>query len=153
VKTDLQTYQDVKVSDADPGFSSGYANINPRFLADWIQLFESAVQACHPGFQFPPLPAPLKFKTEMIHSDGPYSATENYYTLDYNSIVLMSDEKRGLRISFEDGRQGGGEPICLETIGISPNFSAYIHSPKVTATFYLWHDPSRRPEFEALFNQ
>lgn len=148
---DQQSYWEVAVSTAPPGFERGYAEINPDFLNDWLQLFVDSVQLLYPHFQRPSLTLPLRFETEWINSDGPYGSSENYYQLEWRSILLSGGTESQICLSFEDGRHGGGEPICLEATALSPRLSSHIHRPDPRASFHLWHDSSRRPEFEALF--
>lgn len=147
-----QTYTKVGVSDKAPGFENGYADVHPAFLNDWLQRFVAAIRLLDPEFPDAELKLPLKFQSEWIDSDGPYGSSENFYQLRYFYLVLSEGTPREIRISFEEGRHDGGEPICLDAIGSSLRASSCIHRPDPTATFHLWHEPARRPEFEALLN-
>lgn len=150
---DQQTYSDVEVSAASADFEQDYSQINPVFLNDWLQLFVDSVQLLYPQFQRPSLALPLQFLVEWINSDGPYGSNENYYQLELHSILLLAGTQSEICLSFEKGRQGGGEPIGLETTRLSPRLSSYIHRPSLKASFHLWHDSARRPEFQALFSR
>lgn len=148
---DQQTYSKITVSSQPAGFERSYAEINPRFLNDWLQRFVDAIQLLYPHFQRPSLSLPLQFQTEWIDSDGPYGSSENYYQLEWNSILLSAGTENEICIGYEAGRQGGAEPIQLKATALRPGLISQIHRPDPRATFHLWHDSSRRHEFEALF--
>ncbi|HEX8247639.1 MAG TPA: hypothetical protein VF599_05690 [Pyrinomonadaceae bacterium] len=138
----FHVYKDVLVSGVDYDFSSNYhENIPQRLYADWAALLFKLAKVVSPAFVAPPFPESLRFQTESIHSDGPYSADADYYILDYVYFELKAENECGLKISFENGRWGGDNPISMETSGFDPGVSSQIskEAKSPLASVYLWH--------------
>jgi hypothetical protein len=150
---DLHTYENVLVSGVRYDFSRNrHENIPHRLYAEWAALMVKLAKAVHPAFDIPPFPEVLEFQTEAIPSDLPYPADENYYYLDHISFCLEAENGYGLRIDFENGRQGGDNPLSLETFGFSYSVSSHIFndakSPQVR--IFVWHDADKTPEIEEI---
>src|SRR6476660_2844586 len=82
--SDSRTYYNVLVSVVEYDFSRNHHSRIPRQIyADWTVLIVKLAKIIYPAFEAPPLPDYLFFETETIPSDGPYSASADYYMLDY----------------------------------------------------------------------
>lgn len=153
---DLQTYENILVSGVDYDFSkNSHENIPPRLFADWAKLVCKIAKAVHPAFNIPPFPEFFEFKTESITSDGPYPASEDFYYLDYVYFNLVGDKGYGININFENFRQYGKDPVCMETIGFNYGVSSYIskESTSPLAQVNVWHDKDKTAEIEEIFNR
>lgn len=151
--SDLHTYENVPVSGVKYDFSQNrHENIPHRLYAEWAALVVKLAAAVHPAFAVPPFPEYLGFQTEVIPSDLPYPADENYYTLDYISFCLQSADDYGLRIYFENGRQGGDNPVSIETFGFNYGVSGHIFKEATSplATIFVWHDADKTLEIEEI---
>jgi len=150
---DLHTYDNVLVSGVKYDFSQNrHENIPRQLYAEWAALIVELAKSVHPPFAVPPLPEFPNFQTEAIPSDLPYPADENYYTLDYISFSLESENGYGLRIDFENGRQGGNNPVNIETFGFNRSVSSHIYKDAKSplAIIFAWHDADKTPEIEAI---
>jgi hypothetical protein len=150
---DLNTYENILVSGVKYDFSQNWhENIPHRLYAEWAALVVKLAEAVHPAFDAPPFPASLNFQTEAIPSDLPYPADENYYMLDYISFRLASENGYGLKIDFENGRQGGDNPVNIETIGFNYSVSSHIskEAKSPLATIFVWHDAGKTPEIKEI---
>lgn len=147
--SDHRTYENILVSGVEYDFSSNHHSRIPRKLyADWVRLITKLAKAVDPAFEVPPLPEPLFFTTESIPSDGPYSSSPNYYMLDYVHLELEAENGCGLKINYELGRMGGGEPVCIETFGFSYGISSCIHKDSISprANIYMYHTAEQTAE-------
>jgi hypothetical protein len=140
--SELRTFADVLVSSTAFDFKGrAYHDVPRAVLADWASLMASLAGLLHPGFAAPTLPETFQFSQEMITSDGPYGSDENYYMLSYFYLDLTDAKGVGLRIAFERGRQGGEEPLGIETRGVQPQISSYIdegaRSPRARIYVFL----------------
>lgn len=150
---DLRTYDDVLVSGVKYDFSQNrHENIPRRLYAEWAALMVELAKAVHPAFAVPPFPASPAFQTEVIPSDLPYPADENYYTLDYISFRLESENGCGLSINFENGRQGGNNPVSIETYGFNYGVSSHIfkNAESPLAQIFVWHEADKTQEIEEI---
>ena len=112
---DFHAYENVLVSGVEYDFSANrHERIPQRLYADWAMLLVKLAKAVSSEFVAPPFPETLAFQTESIPSDGPYSASADYYMLDYVSFEQKAENGDGLKIYFENGRWGGGEPVNME---------------------------------------
>lgn len=148
-----RTYENVPVSGVEYNFSRNYHSRIPRRLyADWVRLITKLAKAVDPAFEVPPLPEVLFFTTETIPSDGPYSSNPDYYMLDYVYLELKAENGCGLKIHYEVGRQGGGEPVCIETIGLNDRIYSYIHKESTSprAYIYIRHTPEQTTEIKEI---
>jgi hypothetical protein len=145
----LHIYKEVLVSGTDYDFSREmHYSIPHRLYADWAALVVALAKAVDPTFDAPPFPDWLSFETESIPSDGPYSANADYYMLDLVSCELTAQNGHGLKIHYENGRMGGGEPVNMETIGLSGGVSSHIYKTATSpiADVYVWHDDDKAAE-------
>jgi hypothetical protein len=112
---DFHSYDKVLVSGVDYDFSRRRLdNIPHKLYAEWAALLVNLAKIVFPEFVAPPFPETLVFQTESIPSDGPYSASADYYMLDYVFFEQKTENGDGLKIHFENGRWGGGEPVNME---------------------------------------
>lgn len=160
----LKSYENILVSPVDYNFSQNqHENIPYQLYADWIKLVIELAKTIQPIFNIPPFPRSFEFETESIPSDGPYSSSENYYMLDFVYCKLIG-ETDGIMISFEDGRQGGGNPVSIETLRFETHSSAFYPNYLVSshilksatsplATFYISHDETKKAEIKSIFAQ
>jgi hypothetical protein len=149
----LREYKDVRVSDVEHDFSQGrHEDIPHQLYADWSGLIIKLAKAVFPSFVEPPFPASLKFQTESTPSDGPYSANADYYMLDYVFCELKAENGHGLKISFENGRQGGDNPVSIETLGFNPGVSSHIYKEAKSplATIYVWQTEEQSSEIAEI---
>ena len=150
---DLHTYENVLVSGVKYDFSRNrHENIPQRLYAEWVALVVSLAKAVHPPFAVPPFLASPAFQTKVIPSDLPYPADENYYTLDYISFRLESENGDGLSINFENGRQGSYNPVNIETFGFIHSVSSHIFKDATSplARIFVWHDADKTSEIEEI---
>jgi hypothetical protein len=151
--SDFRTYENVLVSGVKYDFSGNrHENIPRRLYADWAALIVKIARAIQPQFSVPPLPETLEFKTESIHSDDPYRSDPDYYILDYVFFELKAENGDGLNINFENGRQGGGNPVTIETLGISDSVSSRIFKDTKAplAEIFVRHSAEVTPEIEEI---
>jgi hypothetical protein len=143
----------VLVSSVDHDFSSrAHESIPHQLYADWATLILKLPKAVHPSFVVPPFPESWVFQTESITSDGPYPADADYYFLDYVFFELKAENGCGLKISFENGRWGGDNPVTIETVGLTGGVSSYIYkkaqSPR--ADICIWHGEKQSLEIAGI---
>ena|SRR5215204_1679387 len=146
-------YKDVLVSGVDYDFSSNrHERIPRRLYADWAALLVKLAKVVSPSFVVPSFPASPVFQTESIPSDGPYSANPDYYFLDYVFFELKAENGCGLKISFENGRWGGDNPVSMETLGFDPGVSSHIFKEEKSplASIYVWHGEDRTSEIAKI---
>ena len=158
----LKSYENILVSAVDYNFSQNpHENIPQQLFADWINLVSELAKFIQPTFNIPSFPRSFKFETESIPSDGPYSSSANYYMLDFVYYKLIG-ETDGIMISFEDGRQGGGNSVSVETLQFETHSSAFYPNYLVSshilksatsplATFYISHDETKKAEIKSIF--
>ena len=149
----LHEYKDVLVSGVDYDFSQNrHENIPHRLYTDWAVLILKLAKAVFPSIVKLPIPASLKFQTESISSDGPYSANADYYMLDYVFCEIKAENGEGIKISFENGRQGGDNPVSMETLGIYPGVSSHIYKEAKSplARFYIRHREDQTAEITEI---
>ena len=154
--SDLKTYENVLVSGVEHNFSlHDHAKVPRALVADWASLMTRLTRVIHPGFAPPPVPEVLVFQEETIHSDGPYPADENYYTLDYVYLTLLGAAGSGLSLNVERCRRDGGDPICLNTVKLHPQTSSHIwrDATEPRASIFLFHDSDKTPEVQAIIAQ
>ncbi len=149
----LHTYNQVRVSRLDHDFSQHLHHQVPvKLLAEWADLLCKIASALEPKFSVPPFPSRIAFQTEVIHSDGPYGSSENYYTLEYVFFKHQGKSGFGLQVSFENFRSEGSDTIGMETIGMRPSISSYIdkHETLPLARLFVFHDSKMAPTIEAI---
>lgn len=149
----LHTYNQVRVSGLDHDFSRHLHHQVPvQLLADWAELLCNLASVVEPKFGVPPFPSRIEFQTEVINSDGPYGSSEDYYQLDYVFFEHKCESGYGLRVSFENFRVGGSNPIGMETIGMKRNISSYIDkdSNRPVARIFAFHKSKMAPTIEAI---
>ena len=149
----FQVYEDVLVSGVDYDFSKHpHESIPHRLYLDWASLIVKLARAVFPSFDVPPFPESLFFQTESIPSDGPYSANPDYYILDYVFFELKAENGCGLKISFENGRRGGTNPVSMETLGFADSISSYIYKEAKSplANIYISHGTEQASEIAGI---
>jgi hypothetical protein len=149
----FHVYRDVLVSGVEYDFSRNrHENIPRQLYAEWAALLVKLAKVVFPSFDVPPLPETMFFRTESIPSDGPYSASEDYYMLDYVFFEQKTENEHGLRISFENGRMGGDNPVSMETLGFNGSVSSHIYSEAKSplASIYVRHGDERSSEIAEI---
>lgn len=148
----FRTYENVLVSGVEHDFRRPHRHVPRTLLTHWVALIVRLGKVLHPGFDARPLTDADQFQTEQIPSDGPYGSSEDYYTLDYVFLDLIQSNGTGVRIAFEYGRQGGGEPLGVETRGLEPQITSYISADarSARAKIFMCHDEDKNAEVEAV---
>ena len=153
---DSHSYVDVLVSSVEYDFSSHrHERIPSRLYADWAALLVKLAKVVFPAFDLPDLPETLFFQTEAIPSDGPYSASADYYMLDYVYFEQKAENGDGLKIYFENGRWGGGEPVNMEISRRgSIIYSSIAKEAKAPlANIYFSHSAEQSAEILEIINR
>ena len=96
---DFHSYENVLVSGVEYDFSSNRLDRIPqRLYADWAALLVKLAKIAFPEFVAPAFPETLVFQTESVPSDGPYSASADYYMLDYVFFKQKTQNSYNLKI-------------------------------------------------------
>jgi hypothetical protein len=143
VPVTLHSYENVPVSTVPFNPAAGWHLVPCRLLVDWVALVERVARAIAPAYAAAPLPDPVVFAHEIIPSDGPYPSREDWYQLSWFHLTLP-----GLRIAFERGRHGGGEPLEVATTGLEHNVSSFMDPVAQTpprARVFVWHEDAQTP--------
>jgi hypothetical protein len=150
---DLHEYKDVLVSGVEYKFSSNrHEDIPHRLYTDWAVLVIKLTQAVHRSFIAPPFPESLVFQTKSILSGAPYTPYADRYLLDHVYSELMAANGGGLKISFENGRRGGDNPVRMQTLGFYPSFSSEIlkEARAPLANVYVYHTQQQSSEIAEI---